>query len=84
MAYKLLGDATGYERDDISEYLCGSYFGWKDKRMPGQRIAQVPIRTTTTDADGKRAVLSKQEFAEYVDFVQRFGAKHGVFIPDPE
>jgi len=29
-------------------------------------------------------VLSKQEFAEYVDFVQRFGAKHGVFIPDPE
>lgn len=84
VVYKLLGDATGYERDDISEYLCGSYFGWKDKRMPGQRIAQVPIRTTTTDADGKRAVLSKQEFAEYVDFVQRFGAKHGVFIPDPE
>lgn len=84
VAYKLLGDATGYERDDISEYLCGAFFGWKDKRVPGQRVVQVPIRTTTTDADGKRAVLSKQEFAEYVDFVQRFGAKHGVFIPDPE
>jgi hypothetical protein len=83
VAYKLLGDATGYERDDISEYLCGAYFGWKDKRVPGQRVVQIPIRTTTTDADGKRAVLNKQEFADYVDFVQRFGTKHGVYIPDP-
>ena len=29
-------------------------------------------------------LLREHEFAEYVDFVQRFGAKHGVFIPDPE
>ena len=84
VAYKLLGDATGYDRDDISEYLCGTYFGWREKALPGKRVAQVPIRTTTTDADGKRAVLNKVEFAEYVGFVQRFGANHGVFIPDPD
>ena len=84
VAYKLLGDATGYERDDISEYLCGTYFGWREKKLPGKRTVQVPIRTTTTDGDGKRSVLSKTEFAEYVEFVQRFGASHGVYIPDPD
>lgn len=84
VAYKLLSDATGYERDDISEYLCGEYFGWKDKRVPGKRVVQVPIRTTTTDENGNRSVLSKLDFAEYVDFVQRFGSNHGIHIPDPE
>lgn len=84
VAYKLLSDATGYERDDISEYLCIQYFGGKEKAVPGKRTVTVPLRTTTTNEDGKRAVLSTQEFADYVAFVQRFGAKHGVFIPDPE
>ena len=84
VAYKLLGDATGYERDDISEYLCGTYFGWRDKVLPGKRVVQVPLRTTTTDADGKRSVLNKSDFADYVAFVQRFGAQHGIYIPDPD
>lgn len=84
VAYKLLGDATGYEREDISEYLCGAFFGWKDKPMPGKRTVQVPLRTTTRDADGKRSVLSKLEFADYVAWVQRFAAKQGVLIPDPD
>ena len=84
VAYKLLGDATGYERDDISEYLCGVFFGWREKKLPGKRTAQVPVRTTTTDENGKRKVLSKTDFADYVAFVQRFGAQHGVYIPDPD
>lgn len=84
VAYKLLGDRTGYDRDDISEYLCGTYWGWRDKKVPGKKIVQVPLRTTTTDEHGRRSVLSKTEFADYIAFVQRFGAEHGVFIPDPE
>jgi hypothetical protein len=84
VAYKLLSDATGYERDDISEYLCIQFFGGRAKRVPGKRTVTVPLRTTTTDADGRRSVLTTQEFADYVAFVQRFGAQHGVFIPDPE
>jgi hypothetical protein len=84
IAYKLLSDATGYERDDISEYMCGAYWGWRDKLKPGKVVARVPIRTTTTDEHGKRSVLSKIEFAEFVAYVQRFGAKHGVYIPEPE
>jgi hypothetical protein len=82
VAYKILAQATGYERDDISEYLCGQYFGWKEKRVPGKRVVQVPIRTTTNEG-GRYAPLNTSEFAEYVAFVQRFGAEHGVYIPDP-
>jgi hypothetical protein len=47
-------------------------------------IERVPLRTTTTNTDGRRAVLSKIEFGEYVDYVQRFAAQHGVFIPDAD
>ena len=84
VAFKLLSEATGYERDDIAEYLNGTYFGWREKVLPGKRVTQVPIRTTTTDESGKRSVLDKLAFADYVEFVQRFAAKHGVFIPDAE
>lgn len=84
VAYKLLSDHTGYELEDVAEYLCGSFFGWKDKPMPGKRLAQVPVRTTTKGEDGKRSVLSKLEFAEYVAWIQRFAAKQGVLIPDPD
>ncbi|HEX2600093.1 MAG TPA: hypothetical protein VHL05_15040 [Terriglobales bacterium] len=90
VAYKLIGETTGYERDEISEVLCGRYFGEREKRVPKCRnfpsgIKMVPIRTTTTDESGKRCVLSKTEFADYVAFVQRFAAKHlGICIPDPD
>lgn len=83
VAYKLLSDATGYERDDVAEYLLGLYFGTKEKRMPGNRTEQVPIRTTTTDADGNRSVLTTTEFMDYVAYIQRFAAGKGLYIPDP-
>lgn len=84
VAYKLLSDATGYERDDISEYLCGCFFGWRDVVKPGKKVVQVPIRTTTVDEEGQYAPLDKMAFAEFVGYVQRFGAKHNVIIPDPD
>lgn len=89
VAYKLLGDATGYERDEISEYLCGAYWGWRDKRVPKKPscpsgVESVPVRTTTTNEAGKRDVLTWDQFSDYVAFVQRFAASRGVFIPDPD
>lgn len=89
VAYKVIGDAIGYERDDVSEYLCGTFFGWKDKRVPKKPscpsgIETVPVRTTTTDESGHRSVLSKLEFADYVAFVQRFAASKGIYVPDPD
>jgi hypothetical protein len=87
--YKLLSDKTGYERDEISEYLCGEYWGWRQKRVPRtpsnpRGIKDLPNRTTTTDEVGDRDVLSTKDFWEYVEFCQRFGAQHGVYIPDPD
>ena len=88
VAYKLLIDATGYDDEDIAEYLCGTYFGWVDKKVPKtprnpEGIESKPRRTTTTNEAGKRDVLPKGEFSDYIAFVQRFGAQHGVYIPDP-
>lgn len=86
---KMISELTGYEAEEVHEYLCGTYWGWKDKRVPKtprnpKGFESVPIRTTTRDANGKRSVLSTTEFADYVAFVQRFAAeKLGLVIPDP-
>lgn len=89
VACLLISKAIGYEPDDVHEYLCGTYWGWKQVARPKtpnnpKGIKDVPIRTTTTDEHGERDVLKKQDFWDFVEFIQRFGAKHGVYIPDPD
>ena len=88
IAYKLIGDATGYERNDISEYLCGTFWGWREKKVPKKPgcngTEKVPVRTTTTNEDGIYDVLSWSDFSDFIAFVQRFGAEHGIYIPDPD
>lgn len=87
---KMISDVTGYEIEEVHEYLCGAYFGWKEKRVPKtpcnpEGVASVPIRTTTTNEDGKRSILTTMQFSDYVEFVQRFGAKKlNIIIPDPD
>ncbi len=89
--YKILSDATGYERDDISEYCCGLYCGWKDKRVPRtprnpEGVESKPCRTTTTDENGRRDVLKWDAFSDYVAFLQRHFAqiKTPIYLPDPD
>ena len=82
--YRMLSEAFGFEPEEISEYLCGSYWGWKPKNLPGGRSHEVPIRTTTEDADGNRDVIDGKEFWDYVEWIQRVGARQGVVIPDPD
>lgn len=89
VAYKRLSDYTGYEVDDVSEFMCGTYYGWREVKVPKTPtnptgLASRPVRTTTTDENGKRAVIGKMEFVDYVAFVQRFAASKGVYIPDPD
>lgn len=80
----ILSEALGFDPGDIHEYLCGTRWGWRQKSLPGGRTLEIPVRTTTTDETGKRNVLSRADFGAYVDFVQRFAAEKGIFIPDPE
>jgi hypothetical protein len=87
---KMISELTGYEVAEVHEYLCGQFWGWKDKRVPKtprnpQGIESVPVRTTTRNEQGKRDVLTTTQFSTYVDFVQRFAAtKLGLVIPDPD
>lgn len=88
--YKLISEATGYEAEEVHEYMLGRFFGWRDKRVPKtprnpEGVESVPVRTTTTDEHGKRSVLSAEQFSAYVDFIQRFAAvKLSIVIPDPD
>lgn len=90
VANKMISEKTGYELEEIHEYLLGAYFGWRKKRVPKKPSnpkgwESVPRRTTTIDEHGKRKVLTTVQFSEYVEFVQRFAAqKLGLIIPDPD
>ncbi len=80
---------AGWDAKDLHEFFLGEHFGWKDKRVPKtprnpEGIESVPVRTTTRDEFGNRAVLNKQDFSDYVAFIQRFAATKGVYVPDPE
>ena len=86
----MISDATGYESIEVHEYLCGTLWGWKDKKVPKtprnlEGIESVPIRTTTTDENGRRAVLGKMKFEEFIEFARRLAAqKLNLVIPDPD
>jgi hypothetical protein len=86
---EMMSQETGYEPEEIHEYLCGARWGWKDKRVPKtprnpEGIESVPVRTTTMNEDGKRSVLKIMEFSDFVEFARRFAAKKlNLFIPDP-
>lgn len=83
VCYTMLSEHTGYEKDEVEEYLLGSYFGWKEKKLPGGRVSSIPIRRTTTDEEGNRDVLEGRKFWDFVEWIQRVAARQGCIIPDP-
>lgn len=88
--YKLIGEHTGFEAEELHEWMCGAFFGWRDKRIPKtprspEGYVSIPVRTTTRDENGERDVLDWKRFSDFVAFIQRFAAqKLGVLIPDPD
>jgi hypothetical protein len=83
VAYPALVAALGFTVDDWHEFCCGEHFGWVDRARIDGKGRQVPVRTTTRNAEGKRSVLGTREFAAFVEHVQAIGAMRGVVIPDP-
>lgn len=86
--YPPVADAMGYDVEDIHEYMLGRHFGWVDVKVPKtprnpEGVESRPFRTTTTDEHGKRSLLSKAEFAKFVETVHRIAAHTGVFIAEP-
>ena len=69
-----LAALPGWDRDDVHSYLLGEHFGWERVEGLG-RVKMKPIKRSSR--------LSKQEFAEYVDFCIRKGAEHCIYVPPP-
>lgn len=80
--YPTVEQATGNSKETIHEYLCGEYFGWREASVFGRRKVY-PLRTTTTDENGKRKVLTVPEFIDFVDFILARMAEHGIAINEP-
>lgn len=83
VAYKALGEFTGYTAPELHEVFLKAYFGTVEKELFGETIVR-PRRTTTTDENGKKNKLSTHEFAEFYRFIQQKGAELGCWVPDPD
>lgn len=83
VAYKTLRDETGNDPEDMHRYFCGEFYGWVEYEIFGQ-TRKKPRRTTTTDENGKRNVISTTDFMDFYAFIQQRAAETvGVYVPDP-
>jgi hypothetical protein len=68
------GKLDGWSAEDLHDYLLGEHFGWELVEGFGKK-RQRPIR--------RSAKLNKQEFSDYVAFIQQRMAEHGIYVADP-
>jgi hypothetical protein len=74
-ALKLGGETLGgWTTDDIHEYMLGEFFGWQTCEALGRK-RQKPIRRSSR--------LTKMEFSDFVEFVVRKFAEHGIVLELP-
>ena len=59
------GDLDGWRRKDLHEYFLGEHFGWETLEGFGRKRMR-PINRSST--------LNKQEFSDYVAFIQEKAA----------
>jgi hypothetical protein len=71
---ELLKALPGWDAEDIHEYMLGECFGWETIAGLGRKRLR-PLK--------RSSVLNKQEFSDFVAFIQRRAAEHGVYIPEP-
>lgn len=81
--YKAISESTGHDKEDLHEFFCGEYFGWKTVEMFG-KLKRRPIRTTTMNESGQREVISKQELSDFYGFIQMRMAEFGIDVPEPD
>jgi len=71
------------EAEELHEYFCIEYFGAHEYEIMGRRKVR-PRRTTTTNEDGKREVLSTAQFMDFCEFVYQRAAEQGCILPEPD
>lgn len=65
---------SGFTRDDLHEWLLGECFGWEVLEGLGRKRMR-PVR--------RSSVLTKQEFTDYLMFIEIKCAEMGIIIPAP-
>lgn len=65
----------GWTKDDLHEFFLGEWSGWNVLEGFGRKRMK-PMRRSSR--------MNKQDFADYVAFIQRKAAEMGIFIPDPD
>ena len=70
------GEALGgWVKEDIHEYMLGEYWGW-DKCTAFGRTRMKPKKRSSR--------LTKMEFSDFVEFVVRRFAEHGIVLSLPD
>jgi hypothetical protein len=69
------GQLQGWEPEELHDYCLGEHFGWETIVGFGRKKVR-PIR--------RSARLNKQDFADFIAFIQRRMALHGIIVPDPD
>ena len=89
VCYPAIAEAMGYTVDDLHEWVCGTFFGWVDRKVPKtprnpEGIESVPFRTTTKDENGKRDVIPPERFSLLLESVVLPAASRcDAFIAEP-
>ena len=68
----------GYDAEDLHEYLLGEWSGW-EMLEPTEGLGRKRLKPIR-----RSSALSKTEFSEYIDFIKRRMAEHGIIVPDAE
>ena len=69
------GEALGgFTRDDVHEWLLGECFGWEMLEGFGRKRMR-PLK--------RSSALNKQEFSDYLTFIDTKCAEFGIVIPEP-
>lgn len=81
--YTAIVRELGFTAEEWHEEFCIRFFGKVERAKPDGRVETLPYRTTTTDQDGDRDVLSGAPFWDFIEFVRRQAAEAGVYCPEP-
>jgi hypothetical protein len=74
-ALRLGGEALGgWTKDDMHEYMLGEYWGWDEQKAFGRTRLKPKKRSSQR---------TKLEFADFVEFVVRRFAEHGIVLKLP-
>lgn len=65
---------AGWTRDDLHEYFLGECFGWETLEGFGRKRTR-PLK--------RSSALTKQEFSEYLTFLESRCMDMGIVIPEP-